>query len=44
MPRARYLEQFLGVLDDRFGGPPAWLAANGWTDADTAAMRARLRG
>ncbi|MGR6916138.1 tyrosine-protein phosphatase [[Actinomadura] parvosata] len=43
MPRARYIEQFLGVLDDRFGGPLGWLAANGWTDADTEAMRARLR-
>lgn len=43
MPRARYIEQFLGVLDDRFGGPMGWLAANGWTDADTAALRGRLR-
>ncbi|WP_346433846.1 tyrosine-protein phosphatase [Nonomuraea composti] len=43
MPRARYIEQFLGVLDDRFGGPLGWLAENGWTDADTEAMRARLR-
>ncbi|MEV4563858.1 tyrosine-protein phosphatase [Nonomuraea sp. NPDC049419] len=43
MPRARYIEQFLGVLDDRFGGPMGWLAANGWTDADTTALRARLR-
>ncbi|TYB68387.1 tyrosine-protein phosphatase [Nonomuraea sp. PA05] len=44
MPRARYIEQFLGVLDDRFGGPLGWLSRNGWTDEDTAAMRARLRG
>ncbi|MFB4285446.1 MULTISPECIES: tyrosine-protein phosphatase [unclassified Nonomuraea] len=43
MPRARYIEQFLGVLEDRFGGPMGWLARHGWTDADTAAMRARLR-
>ncbi|MCF6474543.1 tyrosine-protein phosphatase, partial [Nonomuraea sp. MG754425] len=39
-PRARYIEQFLGVLDDRFGGPLHWLTANGWTDDDTSAMRA----
>ncbi|GAA2843001.1 tyrosine-protein phosphatase [Nonomuraea rubra] len=43
LPRARYIEQFLGVLDDRFGRPLGWLAQNGWTDEDTAAMRARLR-
>ncbi|MEV4174178.1 tyrosine-protein phosphatase [Nonomuraea sp. NPDC049709] len=43
MPRARYIEQFLGVLEDRFGGPMGWLARHGWTDADTAAMRSRLR-
>ncbi|PZG14366.1 protein-tyrosine-phosphatase [Nonomuraea aridisoli] len=43
MPRARYIEQFLGVLDDRYGGPAGWLARHGWTDADTEAMRARLR-
>ncbi|MFC4006757.1 tyrosine-protein phosphatase [Nonomuraea purpurea] len=42
-PRARYIEQFLGVLDVRFGGPLEWLGRHGWTDADTAAMRARLR-
>ncbi|WP_338089880.1 tyrosine-protein phosphatase [Nonomuraea basaltis] len=43
MPRARYIEQFLGVLDDRFGGPMGWLAQHGWTAADTAALHARLR-
>ncbi|MEU4544798.1 tyrosine-protein phosphatase [Nonomuraea dietziae] len=43
MPRARYIEQFLGVLDDRFGGPLPWLEANGWTEADNAALRSRLR-
>ncbi|GAA2802012.1 hypothetical protein GCM10020219_086690 [Nonomuraea dietziae] len=42
-PRARYIEQFLGVLDDRFGGPLPWLEANGWTEADNAALRSRLR-
>lgn len=43
MPRARYIEQFFAVLDDRFGGPLGWLSQHGWTDEDTAAMRARLR-
>ncbi|MGN9841746.1 tyrosine-protein phosphatase [Nonomuraea sp. H19] len=43
LPRERYLEQFFGVLDDRFGGPMGWLVQQGWTDADTTAMRARLR-
>ncbi|TDE36844.1 tyrosine-protein phosphatase [Nonomuraea mesophila] len=43
MPRAGYIEQFLGVLDDRFGGPLEWLAAHGWTGTDTEAMRSRLR-
>ncbi|WP_328814790.1 tyrosine-protein phosphatase [Nonomuraea cypriaca] len=43
MPRARYIEQFLGVLDDRFDGPMGWLSRHGWTDADTATLRSRLR-
>lgn len=42
-PRARYIEQFLKVLDDRFDGPMGWLRGHGWTDADDAALRARLR-
>jgi protein tyrosine/serine phosphatase len=43
MPRAKYIEQFLGVLDDRFGGPIGWLTQHGWTAADSEEMRARLR-
>lgn len=43
MPKAEYIRQFLSVLDERFGGPMEWLEANGWSEADTAAMRARLR-
>ncbi|GGP09806.1 protein-tyrosine-phosphatase [Nonomuraea glycinis] len=43
MPRPRYIEQFLSVLDERFDGPQGWLARNGWTADDSAAMRARLR-
>ncbi|GIH90609.1 tyrosine-protein phosphatase [Planobispora siamensis] len=42
-PRREYIERFLQVLDDRFGGPLAWLAEQGWTDEDTRAMRSRLR-
>ncbi|WP_113701475.1 tyrosine-protein phosphatase [Nonomuraea lactucae] len=43
MPRARYIQQFLGVLDERFGGPMGWLELHGWTSQDTEAVRARLR-
>ncbi|GAA2316588.1 tyrosine-protein phosphatase [Nonomuraea roseoviolacea subsp. roseoviolacea] len=43
MPRPRYIQQFLSVLDERFGGPMGWLGAHGWTAADTEAIRARLR-
>ncbi|GAA3067155.1 protein-tyrosine-phosphatase [Streptosporangium carneum] len=42
-PRAEYIEQFLGVLDDRFGGPLPWLASQGWTESDAQALRSRLR-
>ncbi|MEV7013130.1 tyrosine-protein phosphatase [Streptosporangium sp. NPDC051022] len=42
-PRAEYIEQFLGVLDDRFGGPLPWLAAQGWTETDSRLLRSRLR-
>ncbi|MDF5758125.1 tyrosine-protein phosphatase [Spongiactinospora sp. TRM90649] len=42
LPRAPYMEQFLTTLDTRFGGPLAWLKANGWTDDDTQALRTRL--
>lgn len=42
-PRAEYMTRFFTTLDDRHGGPLGWLAANGWTDDDTAALRARLR-
>ncbi|MEV0380827.1 tyrosine-protein phosphatase [Nonomuraea sp. NPDC050643] len=42
-PRPGNIEQFLSVLDERFGGPMGWLVQHGWTSADTEAMRARLR-
>ncbi|GAA5059749.1 protein tyrosine/serine phosphatase [Thermocatellispora tengchongensis] len=44
LPRAEFMRQFLRTLDERFDGPMGWLARHGWTDADTAALRARLRG
>ncbi|MEO3868961.1 tyrosine-protein phosphatase [Nonomuraea sp. B12E4] len=43
MPRRRYIQQFLNVLDDRFDGPMGWLTQHGWTDSDTASLHARLR-
>ncbi|MEU8395971.1 tyrosine-protein phosphatase [Nonomuraea sp. NPDC048892] len=43
LPKAGNIEQFFGVLDDRFGGVLGWLGRHGWTDADTETMRARLR-
>ncbi|MBB4916386.1 tyrosine-protein phosphatase [Streptosporangium saharense] len=42
-PRAEYIEQFLDVLDNRFGGPLAWLGAQGWNENDSQALRSRLR-
>ncbi|GHH64932.1 protein-tyrosine-phosphatase [Streptosporangium violaceochromogenes] len=42
-PRAEYIEQFLNVLDNRFGGPLSWLASQGWTEDDLGALRSRLR-
>ncbi|WP_307848706.1 tyrosine-protein phosphatase [Microbispora oryzae] len=43
LPRGEFMAQFLGTLDSRFGGPLGWLEANGWTAADTEALRSRLR-
>jgi protein-tyrosine phosphatase len=42
MPRPEYMSRFLGWLDSRFGGPVGWLTANGWTEDDHRALRARL--
>jgi protein-tyrosine phosphatase len=42
-PRAEFMSQFLTTLDTRFDGPLGWLSDNGWTPADTAALRSRLR-
>jgi protein-tyrosine phosphatase len=42
-PRAEVMAGFLALLDDHYGGPVAWLQANGLTDDELAHLRARLR-
>ncbi|RCG30652.1 protein-tyrosine-phosphatase [Sphaerisporangium album] len=44
LPRPEYMEYFLGVLDETYGGPLGWLERNGWTPDDATALRARLLG
>ncbi|MEV6983348.1 tyrosine-protein phosphatase [Sphaerisporangium sp. NPDC051017] len=44
LPRPEYMEYFLGVLDETYGGPLGWLERNGWTPDDAAALRVRLLG
>ncbi len=34
---------FLDHIDRRYGGVPALLARMGWTEADAAQLRAKLR-
>ena len=41
-PRATTMQRLLDAIDDVHGGVSAWLRANGWTDEDAAALRARL--
>ncbi len=41
-PRAATIERLLDVLDTEYGGAPGWLRAHGWTEADAAALRAKL--
>jgi protein-tyrosine phosphatase len=43
-PRARTMERFLEVLDERFGGPVGWLESAGFGPADVARLRSRLVG
>jgi protein tyrosine/serine phosphatase len=43
MPHPSTMEKFLTILDERDGGPLGWLRHHGWTDDDTAALRAALR-
>lgn len=42
-PRAETMAMLLDTLDADFGGVLGWLATRGWTEADTAALRATLR-
>jgi protein tyrosine/serine phosphatase len=42
-PRAETMRRLVEVLDRSYGGVLGWLAAQGWTDADTARLRAKLR-
>jgi protein-tyrosine phosphatase len=41
-PRAETMVTLLDAVDAEHGGVPAWLRANGWTEADAAALRAAL--
>jgi protein-tyrosine phosphatase len=41
-PRAETMQRLLDLVDSEYGGPSAWLRANGWTDADAAALRHKL--
>ena len=41
-PRPETMRRLLTGLDERHGGPGAWLRSHGWTDADASALRHRL--
>lgn len=41
-PRAATMARLLDAVDEFYGGVPAWLRAHGWTEADAAALRAKL--
>jgi protein-tyrosine phosphatase len=41
-PRTDTMQRVLAVLDDVYGGVPAWLRAHGWTEDDAATLRKRL--
>jgi len=43
-PRAETMERVLDLIDERHGGPLAWLEHHGFGAADAAALRARLAG
>jgi protein-tyrosine phosphatase len=42
MPRPETMERLFDALEHRHGGVHGWLAAHGWQDRDTEALRARL--
>ncbi|SHG17183.1 Protein tyrosine/serine phosphatase [Jatrophihabitans endophyticus] len=41
-PRAETMRRLLDAVTEQYGGVPAWLRTHGWTDADGAALRAKL--
>jgi protein tyrosine/serine phosphatase len=41
-PRDVTMERLFAAIDGELGGVPAWLRAHGWTEADAAALRAKL--
>jgi hypothetical protein len=41
-PRAETMADLLATIDENYGGVAAYLRANGWTDEDAAALRAKL--
>lgn len=43
LPRAQTMRALLQTLDSQHGGALSWLAGHGWTAADTAALRGKLR-
>jgi protein tyrosine/serine phosphatase len=42
-PRAETMQRVLEVVDERYGGPTAWLEEHGFRAADQQRLRARLR-
>jgi protein tyrosine/serine phosphatase len=42
-PRAETMDRVLSLLDERWGGPAAWLEAHGFGPEEQAALRGRLR-
>jgi hypothetical protein len=43
-PRAETMASLLDMMDNEFGGVPAWLRANGWAEQDGATLRRTLLG
>lgn len=43
-PKAETMTNLLEAIDETYGGVPAYLRANGWTEQDAAALRAKLLG
>lgn len=41
-PKPATMERLLDAIDNEFGGVAAWLRAQGWSEQDAAALRAKL--